>query len=257
MTRSGRDGVDGGSGRAVVMSAVLLAGALLASCSPNTASPPAASDAASVPTLGAAVDVPAKQAVQQLRGLFTAAGVNPDAPQQLETTLRLTACPLGASDQLISTPPAPVAGLGSNPAYFLRMSRDGVPGVRCTFTTDQNGAFLQYQATYVPPAQLQSYVGLLDSEGFEQSDNGLFGGAMYSHCEEPGTATSTSAGADSGDCSAIWLNGVIVVGLRYSGPGGKSADVTSWLKGMIDPMVTSLAAADATALGVATPATNP
>ena len=93
--------------------------------------------------------------------------------------------------------------------------------------------------------------------GFEQTDNGLFGGAMYKHCEEPGAATSTSAGADSGDCAAIWLNGVIVVGLRYAGPGGKSVDVTSWLKGMIDPMVTSLAAADATALGVATPSSTP
>ena len=127
MTRSGRDWIDRGSSRGVAITAALLAFALLVSCSPNSSSPPAASDAASVPTLGVAVDVPAKEAVQQLRSLFTAAGVNPDAPQQLETTLKLSACPLGASDQLVATPPAPVAGLGSNQAYFLRMSRDGVP----------------------------------------------------------------------------------------------------------------------------------
>jgi len=199
--------------------------------------------------------LPDKAATEALRALFTAAGINPDVPQVVQAQFTIGNCPLGTVDQLTASPPVPVAGLDGSPVYTLVIPRQPVPSVRCSFT-DAAGGFLEYQATYVPSAQLRLFTDQLDSQGYEQLGGGTLGGVMFKECGATETSPSTTV-AGSGDCSVIWLNGVIVVGVRYSGAGAAGADVPTWLGKMIEPMITALSTATATSVGVPPPATTP
>lgn len=200
--------------------------------------------------------------------MFAAAGIDPDGPQLSSTLQRIPVCPLGQSKQLTAMPPAPVVGLDTKTGFTLERTRDPEPAVRCTFSNDlpadvadsipasRTSSFLEYQVTFVPGAQLKAYLGFLTSQGFDRVAGTTEGGAIYKHCVEPDAATSNRLNSFR-DCAAIWLNVVLVVALRFAGPDGNSIDVTSWLSGMIEPIITSLAEADAASVRPATSTTTP
>lgn len=249
-----------------VASVAVFMGLVGAACSSSTNGASSSSSssivvsAASVTLAGA---LPAKEAVQALRELFLAAGIDPDKPQDVRSVLRTSTCPLGDASQLMAVAPATVVGLDASATFTLEMSRDPIPAVRCTFSNNlpadvensipatRTSSFLDYQVTYVPGAQLRRYLTLLDSEGYEKAVDPQVGGVVYTHCVEPDP--TVNEGKNFQDCAAIWLNGVVVVALRFSGPDGRSVDVPGSLARMIEPILNSLARADATSVGVPTP----
>ncbi|MEP7112156.1 MAG: hypothetical protein ABI862_02720 [Ilumatobacteraceae bacterium] len=249
-----------------VAGAAVLLGLVGAACSSSTndaASTSSSSIVVSEPSVTLAGELPAKESVQALRELFLAAVIDPDKPQEVRTVLRTSTCPLGDASQLMAVAAATVAGLDASTTFTLEMSRDPIPAVRCTFSNNLpadlensipanlTSSFLDYQVTYVPGAGLRRYLTLLDSEGYEKAVDPVVGGVVYTHCVEPDPAVNEGEGFQ--DCAAIWLNGVVVVALRFSGPDGRSVDVPGSLARMIEPILNSLADADATTVGVPTP----
>jgi hypothetical protein len=271
MKRPGSDRGDRQSGlRRVVSlgaSAAVVTGLLLASCSSDkTASPSTEAPTSTRLELGG--DVPSKPAVDALMAIFKAAGVDATTAQLQSTTQSISACPLGQPSVLTATPPAPVAGLDTKTAFTLERPAAPEPGIRCTFTNDlpadvansipatRTSSFVEYQVTYVPGPQLNDYLGFLAGQGYDQVPNAAVGGAIYTHCAEP-DAASSSAAKSFIDCGAIWTNSVVVVGLRYSGPGDKSVDVPQWLVQMIAPILDSLSKATPESVVAPTPSSTP
>lgn len=249
------------SWRPVWMAGVMVAVGLVAGCSSDAATsqqsigtaPVVASD----PTVTLAAELPAKEAVDALKSLFRAAGVDPDVQPELRVDRPISECPLGGTDQLTAVPPAPVAGLATDAKYSLQLSREQIPSVRCSFSdpASANVAFLEYQAAFVPGSQLQRYLSLLESNGYDKHPDTVVGGIVYSHCSAP-DATATTIVGDQQDCSAVWMNGVIEVGLRFEG-SGKPTDVTPWLATLIEPIINSLAKADVSAVVPTTVSSTP
>lgn len=226
-----------------------------------------ASTEVSQPDVTLAAELPAKESVDTLKSIFKAAGIDPEVAPEVRVQRIIPSCPLGPTDRLTAVPPAPVAGLGARVISELGMSRDLIPIVECTFSNDvprgvansspqgQAHSTLQYQAAYVPGAQLQKYLTLLESEGYEKLPDTVLGGFLYQHCDTPGDTGTTVVGVQHA-CSAIWMNGVIEVGLSFEGPED-SVDVNGWLAHMVEPMVNSLATANASLYIPATAGTTP
>jgi hypothetical protein len=266
MTRANSGGERrSGLRRAVTLgaSAAVLTGLLLAACSSDKVAAPATEAPTSTRLeLG---EVSAKPAVDSLLAIFKAAGVDTATPQLQSSTLLIPVCPLGDTNALIARPPAPVTGLGTKTTFTLERPAAPDPGIRCSFTNDlpadvansipanHTSSFVEYQVTYVPGPQLNAYLGFLAGQGYDQVPNAAVGGAVYSHCEPP----SSTAGKSFVDCGAIWLNSVVVVGLRYTGPGDKSVDVPQWLVQMIAPILDSLSKATPESVVPTTPGTTP
>jgi hypothetical protein len=201
--------------------------------------------------------LPAKAAVAGLKGVFTTAGINPDVVPDVKKTLTISECPLGQPARLTAIPPAPVAGLETKMVTTLLLTRDLIAGINCTFSNNLpadtansipasvTSTFVEYQAEYVPGASLQSFLTAVQHAGFEKLPGTTVGGVVYKHCLEPSSTTSTSVGSSTvgsySNCSEIWLNGVIEVGLHVAGPNTQSVDLASWLGAMIEPIVNSLA----------------
>ena len=255
-----------------VVSALMIGCLVVAGCSSSDSktggpSQDPASTGVSQPDVTLAAELPAKESVDALKNIFRAAGIDPEVEPEVRVQRIIPSCPLGRTDQLTAVPPAPVAGLDTRVISELGMSRDLIPIIECTFTNDVAGGVtsstpqaqahstLQYQAAYVPGAQLQRYLTLLESEGYEKLPDTVVGGLVYQHCETPGDTATTVAGAQHA-CSAIWMNGVIEVGLSFQGPGD-SVDVTGWLAHMVEPMVNSLAHANAALFAPTTAGTTP
>jgi hypothetical protein len=249
MTRANSGGERrSGLRRAVTLgaSAAVLTGLLLAACSSDKVAAPATEAPTSTRLeLG---EVSAKPAVDSLLAIFKAAGVDTATPQLQSSTLLIPVCPLGDTNALIARPPAPVTGLGTKTTFTLERPAAPDPGIRCSFTNDlpadvansipanHTSSFVEYQVTYVPGAQLNDYLSFLAGQGYDQVPNAAVGGAVYTHCASPDASATNFV-----DCGAIWLNSVIVVGLRYTGPSSGPVDVPQWLVQMIQPILDSLA----------------
>jgi hypothetical protein len=228
----------------------------------------ASSDAASAPTRPLSsttttqfqvppIDaLPEKQAVDVIKAMFTQAGLASEGPADVSTQLRIPVCPFGSNNQL-TAPPAP-AGIANNPIFTLERQREPIIGIRCTFndspatpttegTTAATSKFLQYQVWRIPGDQLSSYLKQLDNESYERSAQRAFGGVVYTHCAGPHGTTVTVVGYS--DCGAIWLTGVIAVGLRFTGPNDAPLNIPQWLVDQIPSIITTLAAADPASIG--------
>jgi hypothetical protein len=254
-----------------LLAAVALVGCSSDSSSSTTLSTPAPTVAPPVTTgpitdVTLSADLRGKEAIDVMKAMFRLGGIDPDIQHDGQSLARIKVCPLGKPDVLTSVV-APVAtGLQAKVTYTLEMNRDPVPTIRCTFSDNlpvdtantnpsvKSGALLDYQATYLSGDQLTRYITLLDANGFEKVGP-LFGGNMYRRCDTPDPAVSLPA-TRYGQCAAIWLNGVILLGVQYSGPSGDSIDLVPTLTSLIEPMVTSLATTDPAAVGVPPPATT-
>ncbi len=202
-------------------------------------------------TVGSAEDLPVPQALDVLHELFTVNLV--DTESQESAQLGLTSCPLGKPADLVATPPAPVPGLDATARASLLRSRGAVLDVNCAFTT-KDGAEAQIQASYIPPAYLQTFVKFLQTQEFEQNAGRFIDGVIFTHCGEPdagaqpGVTTtvgpSTSAAAGNSDCTAIWYFNQLAIGVRFSGPGAP-ADVATWMMTEVEPIINTLAKTDA------------
>ena len=265
--RASNDDTGWCSKRRLALVAAALSSLVIGACSDGTnASSSASGSPQTAPSITLAADLPAKAAVDGLKRTFAAAGINPDVVPDIKTQLTISHCPLGQPDRLTAVPPASVRGLETKMTTTLQLSRNLIAGVNCTFTNDlpadtansipatSTSTFVEYQATYIPGPQLQSFLTTVESAGFEKSPDSLVGGVVYKHCvESPATTTPTPTGAGSySNCSEIWLNGVIEVGLHVAGPNTASVDLASWLGGMIEPIVNALANTTTAPAGVPT-----
>jgi hypothetical protein len=243
-------------------SAAVVTALLLAACSSDKAAAPATEGPTSTRLeLG---EVSSKPAVDALLAIFQAAGIDATTPQLQSSTQLISACPLGQTSALIASPPAPVTGLGTKATFTLERPADPEPGIRCSFTNNlpadtvnsipatRTSSFVEYQVTYVPGPQLNSYLSFLGGQGYDQVPNAAVGGAVYTHCAPPDAAAKTFV-----DCGAIWLNSVVVVGLRYTGPAAAPVDVPQWLVQMIQPILDSLAKATPESVLSSSPTTTP
>ena len=191
--------------RAAALAALTaLAGAGLAGCSSSRPVPATGTTglAGTVsPTLGVAVstsevvsaeNLPVQKALSVLRELFVRSGVDPD--DQHSAALRLGSCPLGRTQELTATPPAPVPALDTSAAVTLNRSRGPVLDVICRFSNDasadvtspaqgdRTSSEVQYDASYVAPSQLKAYLRFLDDRGFVQRPERFIDGVIYASC---------------------------------------------------------------------------
>jgi len=202
-------------------------------------------------SVSSAQDLPVQQALDVVHELFTVNLV--DTESQESAQLGLSSCPLGKPEQLVATPPAPVKGLDATARASLIRSRGAVLDVNCSYTT-ADGAQAQIQASYIPPAYLDTFVKFLQTQEFSQNAGRFIDGVLFTHCGEadsgaaPGATTtvapSTSAGAANSDCTAIWYFDQLAIGVRFSGPGAP-ADVMTWAMTEVEPIIKTLAATDA------------
>jgi len=201
-------------------------------------------------TVGSAQDLPVPKALDVVHELFTVNLV--DTESQESAQLGLSSCPLGKPADLVATPPAPVEGLDATPRASLLRTRGAVLDVNCTFTT-KDGAEAQIQASYIPPAYLQTYVKFLQTQEFEQNAGRFIDGVVFTHCGEPdsgaqpGVTTTvgpSTSDAGNSDCTAIWYFNQLAIGVRFSGPGAP-ADVMTWMMTEVEPIINTLAATDA------------
>jgi hypothetical protein len=235
---------------------------VLAACSSDKAAAP--STEAPTSTRLELGEVASKPAADALLAIFKGAAIDTATPQLQSSTQLIPVCPLGETSALIARPPAPVTGLGTKTTFTLERPAAPDPGIRCSFTNDlpadvansipanRTSSFVEYQVTYVPGPQLNDYLSFLAGQGYDQVPNAAVGGAVYTHCEPPDAAATNFV-----DCGAIWLNSVIVVGLRYTGPSAGPVDVPQWLVQMIQPILDSLAKATPESVLSSSPTTTP
>lgn len=202
-------------------------------------------------SVSSAQDLPVQQALDVLHQLFTVNLV--DTESQESAQLGLRSCPLGEPSQLVAAPPAPVKGLDATTRASLVRSRGAVLDVNCSYAT-ADGAQAQIQASYIPPAYLDTFVKFLQTQEFTQNGGRFIDGVLFTHCGEadsgaaPGATTtvapSTSTSAANSDCTAIWYFNQLAIGVRFSGPGAP-ADVMTWDMTEVEPIIKTLAATDA------------
>ena len=248
-----------------VWSAVAATALVLGACSSDgskasTSSAPTSAGVESLPTLP--TDLRDKEAVDSLNAMVVFAGLDPTVAPDTGVHFALTSCPLGDTTELTSN--TPMAGLQTRPAFRLDISRNGAPTVRCSFTaqTSANGTVpadpttapsIEYQATFVPGTQLNNYFTELESAGYDRNPEPVSHGALFTRCTAADTATPTT---DVQPCAAIWLNGVILVGVQYAAPDIGGVDINRRLIDQIEPIVTSLATATPSDSGL-TPISTP
>lgn len=244
-----------------VVAATLLLGACGSDGSkPSTSSALPNGSVLSAPALVA--ELRDKEAVDALNRMVAFVGLDPGVAPDGRVQFALTTCPLGDPTQLADN--TPIAGLQTGQEYRLEISRDGAPTVRCLLTVQTSGLgtipadptsapSVEYQATYVPGAQLSRYFTLLESDGFERDPAVTSDGALFTRCSAPDESVPAD---ERRPCAAIWLNGVILVGVQYAAPDVGGVDINRWLTGMVEPIVASLADSDPSVIGL-TPTTTP
>jgi hypothetical protein len=234
---------------------VVVAGLGLLACSDSKSATTTTSDVlltqpenlgANLATVSSANDLPVQQALDVLHQLFTVNVI--DTETEESTQLGLQSCPLGKPTELTATPPALVPGLDATVNAALLRSRGAVLDINCSFST-ADAAQAQIQASYIPPAYLPTYVKFLQTQEFDQNPGRFIDGVVFTHCGETDTGaapgSTTTGGATSSDCAAIWYFNQMAIGLRFSGPGATTDNVMTWMMTEVEPMIRTLAATDA------------
>jgi hypothetical protein len=190
-----------------------------------------------------------------MKAMFRRVGVEPDGRAEGSAQLRIPVCPFGSTSELTAL--APAGGLAANASFTLEREREPIIGIRCSFndnvaatsadgTAAPTASFLQYQVSRIPGDDLPGYLTQLESENYERIEQHAFGGVIYTDCSEP---QATAAGADHADCGAIWMTGVIAVGMRFTGPQGARVDTAQSLVDMVPSIITILSTADPAEVG--------